>query len=214
MSDTPRIERVDDAHAKGTALSKNTAKDALHVGDDLDALAEQAQREFEHHQADPDSWPDAIVRKLVDALESARDGFINLRPESGPMHQQMTKHIEAIAAALDGCETMARSPLGVCHSIEDRIAEQSSEEALMKRYPMEGSAVFLKEIRRLRGLLWPARAVNSQVNAVQVCAACGRLERTHGPEGECRAEPPNSGGYRTDSYFTLARNVERNSEDD
>jgi hypothetical protein len=61
---------------------------------------------------------DAIVRKLVDALESARNGFINLRPEGGPMHRQMTKHIDAIAATLDGCEKMARELPGVLPQCE------------------------------------------------------------------------------------------------
>ena len=42
----------------------------------------------------------AYAGALREALESARDGFINLRPDSGPMHRQMTKHIIAIDAAL------------------------------------------------------------------------------------------------------------------
>ena len=42
----------------------------------------------------------AYAEELREALESARDGLINLRPDRGPMHQQMTKHIIAMDAAL------------------------------------------------------------------------------------------------------------------
>lgn len=58
---------------------------------------------------------------LRDALNSARDGFINLRPGTGPMHRQMTKHIVAIDEVLNpppsqGTPQRDCTDMAACHA--------------------------------------------------------------------------------------------------
>ena len=44
---------------------------------------------------------DELLEALIEALILARGGFVNLRPESGPMRQQMDKHVVRLDAAIN-----------------------------------------------------------------------------------------------------------------
>lgn len=77
----------------------------------------------ERNSCDPsnncDGWQAASalnsdVTRFAQALENARDGFINLRPDSGPMYAQMTKHVVAIDAVLRGGTPHTRNSTEPC----------------------------------------------------------------------------------------------------
>ena len=62
---------------------------------------------------------------LREALNAARDGFINLRPEpseNAPMHRQMTKHILAIHDALAGTPPPVKRTLSDAEKIAGGVA--------------------------------------------------------------------------------------------